>query len=247
MREIMEIPVGQVKPERAAVLETQGIPSQAELSEEVELLLKTAGEAFMESSQPVCILCSISVPEFEKVYRGEGLNEKKTPLEEILKQTDYLALFAVTLGEGITDRIDDLFKTNDFALGSMLDSVASAAADKAAEIAEQRFLGFLSEQGKSDPSRAVMRFSPGYCGWHMSGQKKLFEFLHPEDIGIELLESFLMKPLKSISGVLVYGSKEIFDFEDSYGFCSECRSHSCRERTKALLGNTRSTKKKGAT
>jgi hypothetical protein len=245
MRKITEIPVDQVKPERAAVLETQGIPSQAELSEEVELLLKTAGEAFMESSQPVCILCSISVPEFEKVYRGEGLNEKKTPLEEILKQTDYLALFAVTLGEGITDRIDDLFKTNDFALGSMLDSVASAGADKAADIAEQRFLGFLSEQGKSDPSKATMRFSPGYCGWHMSGQEKLFEFLRPEGIGIELLDSFLMKPLKSISGVLVYGSKEIFDFEDSYGFCSECRSRSCRERTKALLGNTRSAKKKG--
>jgi hypothetical protein len=247
MRDITEIPVGHVRPERSAVLENQGIPSQAELSGEVELLLKTAGEAFMECSQPVCILCSISIPEFEEVYRGEGLNEAETPLGGILKQADDLALFAVTLGEGITDRIDDLFKTNDFALGSMLDSVASAGADKAADITEQRFLDFLSEQGKSDPSKAVMRFSPGYCGWHMSGQKKLFEFLRPEDIGIELLDSFLMKPLKSISGVLVFGGREIFDFEDSYGFCSECRSRSCRERMGTLLGNTKSAKKKGAT
>lgn len=245
MREIIEIPVDQIRPGRSAVLETQGIPSQAKLSQEVELLLKTAGQALMECSRPVGVLCSISSPEFEVVYRGEGLNERETPLGEILKEAEDLALFAVTIGKSIKDRVDGLFKKDDFALGSMLDSVASAGADKAAEIVERWFLGSLSERGGSDPSKAVMKFSPGYCGWHMSGQKKLFEFLRPEDIGIELLDSFLMKPLKSISGVIVFGSKGIFDFEDSYPFCSECRSRTCRERIEALLGDKRSVKKKG--
>jgi len=75
-----------------------------------------------------------------------------------------------------------------------------------------------------------MRFSPGYCGWNVKGQKQLFEYLHPEEVGITLGESFLMTPLKSISGVLVAGQPDIFEFEDSYPFCKNCSSRTCRER-----------------
>jgi len=60
-----------------------------------------------------------------------------------------------------------------------------------------------------------------------------------------LLDSFLMKPLKSVSGVIVVGEKEIHDFEDSYPFCSQCRSHSCRDRIRKLLGESKTDNKKG--
>ena len=91
------------------------------------------------------------------------------------------------------------------------------------------------KKGKITLSSGTVRYSTGYCGWHMSGQKKLFGFLHPEDIGIMLLDSYLMKPLKSISGVIVVGEKEIHRFKDSYPFCSDCKTHSCRKRIKALF------------
>jgi hypothetical protein len=80
-----------------------------------------------------------------------------------------------------------------------------------------------------------MRFSPGYCGWHVSGQKKLFAALEPEEIGITLTPSCLMKPLKSISGVIIAGDVDIFQFEDAFAFCGECSTHVCRERLAALV------------
>jgi len=245
MREIIEIPINDVKPGKDDTLKLQGIPPGNEPPEKVERLFKKATNLFLEFSQARAIISEISIPEFEAVYRGEGLNEKRTPLDEVFKKADSLTLFAVTIGERITEKIDELFKTNEFALGSMLDSVASVGTDKAADRVQDRYFDLLPKKGKITPSTGILRFSPGYCGWHTSGQKKLFEFLHPEEIGIFLLDSFLMKPLKSISGVMVAGEKEIFIFEDSYPFCSECGSHSCRDRIRTLFGESRPNHKKG--
>lgn len=245
MREIIEIPIDDAKPERFDVLKTQGIPFGNDLPEKVKTLLKRAIDLFLEFSQPTGIVSDISIPEFGSVYHGEGLNEKKTPLDKIFKKADNLALFAITIGEKVSKKIDKLFKKNEFALGSMLDSVASAGTDKAVDILEDRFFSLLSKKGEITPSTGILRYSPGYCGWHVSGQKKLFEFLHPEDIGITLLDSFLMKPLKSISGVMVVGEKEIFKFEDSYPFCDQCKTHSCRDRIRALFRESRPDNKKG--
>ena len=91
------------------------------------------------------------------------------------------------------------------------------------------------QSGEFGPSDGALRFSPGYCGWHITAQRKLFDLLDPDETVISLNESCLMSPLKSISGVLVIGRKEIFDFDDSFPFCSTCSDHSCRERIRAVL------------
>jgi hypothetical protein len=234
MREIQKIPASEIKPDKDDVLKAQGIPSGNEQPKEVETLFSKAMDLFLVFSQPVGLVSEISIPEFEIVYHGEGLNEKETPLNTIFKKADSLILFALTIGEKVTEKIDELFRTNEFALGSMLDSIASAGTDKTADSIEEWFFKLLSKKGRITPSTAILRFSPGYCGWHMSGQKKLFGFLRPEDIGIILLDSYLMKPLKSISGLIVAGDKGIFIFDDSYPFCSECKTHFCRERMGAL-------------
>ena len=83
----------------------------------------------------------------------------------------------------------------------------------------------------------MLPYSPGYCGWHVSGQGRLFGALCPEEIGIRLNASFLMQPLKSVSGVLVAGAPEIHDFDDDFDFCAECTTRECRVRiARALEG-----------
>lgn len=245
VREIIEIRVNDVKPDRNEVLKNQCIPPDIEPSKKTEILFKRAMDLFLETSHPKGIVSEISIPEFEVVYSGEGLNEKKTPLDEIFGKADNLALFVLTIGDIVSQKIDELFKVNEFALGSMLDSVASAGIDKAADSIENLFFNLLSKRGKISPSAGILRYSPGYCGWHMSGQKKLFEFLNPEDINITLLSSYLMKPLKSISGVIVVGEKEIHNFRDSYPFCSQCKTHFCRYRIRSLFRESKHTNKKG--
>ena len=245
MREIIKIPNNNTLPEKGKILINQGISLENKLPEKVNILLETAMEIYLKFSQPISVISDISISEFNTVYKGEGLNEDDTPVDNIFRKADDLSLFALTIGKSISNKINDLFKKNEFAMGSMLDSVASAGADKAAEIIENHFFKILSERGNITPSTGILRYSPGYCGWHISGQKKLFSFLHPEEIGIKLLESFLMYPLKSISGVLISGKREIHNIKDTYPFCSQCKTHSCRKRIKTLLSKTGESNMKG--
>ena len=65
----------------------------------------------------------------------------------------------------------------------------------------------------------MLRYSPGYCGWHITGQKMLHENLQSRDIGITLTEAFSMKPMKSMSGVIISFKPSIHDFNNNYPFC----------------------------
>ena len=235
MSEFLTVSPDEVTPTRAAVFENQGIPPEASVAPDVEGVYGRAFELFAGSVAPRGLLWEISKTEFETVYRGEGDNERRTPVGDILPGADRLALFAVTLGQRISDRIQACFGANDFALGAMLDSVASAATDKLADVVQGRFVTTLADAGRTTAAWGVLRYSPGYCGWHMSGQKRLFEFLRPGRIGISLGDTFLMQPLKSISGVMIAGPKEIHRLPDDYPFCGRCETHGCRARIRALF------------
>ena len=72
----------------------------------------------------------------------------------------------------------------------------------------------------------------------MSKLSKFLSFVlrhNPDEIGITLRDSFLMEPLKSISGVVVAGPAEIHVFDDDYPFCEDCDTRGCRRRIRAIL------------
>ncbi len=229
----------EVIPSRVAVFENQGIPPDRPVGGRIEELLASAIELFVAAAAPAGMLVEISKADFADLYSGDGRNEPRTPVQDIFGRADALALFVVTLGKRISREIDERFQSNDFAVGCMLDSVASASADILAEKAETRFAALLAQTERTPPwdqlpGRAVLRYSPGYCGWHISGQRKLFDFLRPGQIGVSLRDSFLMEPLKSVSGVLIAGAEGIHDFPTSYPFCNRCETFGCRERIRAL-------------
>jgi hypothetical protein len=230
MKKIIEIPTSDLRINIPDVLQIQGIPSSKEPSQKVVALFSNAKEIFCKHVRPIGIISNISKSEFETVYYGEALNENETPLDTIFRKADHLALFALTVGEEVSRKITTLFEIREFALASMLDAIASIGVEKAADRIEANFFHLIIQKGKPSPASAIVRYSPGYCGWHVSGQKKLFAFLHPEEIGITLLDSYLMKPLKSVSGVVVAGNREIHCFKDTYPFCEQCTSRSCRSR-----------------
>ena len=143
------------------------------------------------------------------------------------------------MGHEVSSEIEELFDEKEFALGAMLDAVASLATDKAAEVLEANMQRDFLERGLIADDHVVLGYSPGYCGWHLSGQKKLFEYLEPERIQVTLNDSFLMSPLKSVSGVLVAGEVGVHLFDNSFPFCRECKTRSCRLRMSRLsVGRT---------
>ncbi len=235
MSEIVRFSPEDVLPDRGPVLESLGIPAQITLPQHIAELHAAGLDLFERTAAPVGLLAEISNEEFASVYQGEGQNEPLTPIGEIYEQADYLALFTVTLGEETSSEIRRRFESRDFALGSMLDAVASEAADRAADLMERRFGTVLQSRGWATPPGGVLRYSPGYCGWHVTGQRRLFSYLHPEQIGVTLTESCLMQPLKSVSGVVIAAARDVHDFKPSYPFCRECETKGCRVRIRTLL------------
>jgi hypothetical protein len=223
-----------LKPDRTAVLQHLGIPPEAQISERIEQLYASGADLFSRHAAPAGIVADIATHSFAELYRGEGRNAPAGPVAEIFPQAEHLALFAVTLGAPISAALDQRFAAGDFALAYMLDAFASVAADEAAELAEHRFADMLRERGWTTPDGAALRYSPGYCGWDVSGQKRLFAYLQPAAIGLTLTESCLMQPLKSVSGVLIAGPRAIHRFRPTYDFCDRCEDRTCRTRLREL-------------
>ncbi|PWB67687.1 MAG: hypothetical protein C3F15_17545, partial [Holophagae bacterium] len=194
-----------VLPAAADVLRSQGVPAGATLNGAVQELLDAALAAVCDLAEPVAVVEEVSADAFAAIYRGEGRNAPTTPLDEISPRASRLWLFAGTVGELLSAEITSRFAGGDPAAAMMLD----AAASEAAELLVGRLERELAARAYGRPRTAVLAYSPGYCGWHVSGQRALFAALRPEEIGITLNESCLMEPLKSVSGVLVAGHPDI--------------------------------------
>ncbi len=224
-------------PEREAVLSAVGLPRGAEPPPRIGALLEEAMEIYRRLAEPRAVLGPVDAEAFANVYRGEGRNERETPLADIFPKAGALALFAATVGAPVAGAIGELFARREPALGYMLDAVASQAADGLAYAAGRELIARLDGEGRRTEGARVLPYSPGYCGWHLTGQRALFAALGPGEIGIALNEGCLMQPLKSVSGVLVVGPAAIHQFSAEYPCCESCGTRQCYERI-ASLGET---------
>lgn len=224
----------EIAPQREAVLTGVGARPGVPVPDHIARLYDEVLERFRALASPRGITAAIENDEFREVFHGDGRNDPESPLGDIYPRADRLVLFAVTLGGAVSTAIAQGFEAREFAFAAMLDAVASDGADRAAEALERRVEAALRQSGWAPPDGGVLRYSPGYCGWHVTGQKRLFAFLRPERIGLTLTDSCLMQPLKSVSGVVVAGPKEIHRFAPTYTFCSTCETYDCRERLRAL-------------
>ena len=234
MRKIIDITPSQVTPTVESILVAQGLPKDTTPNQATLALAEQAISTYRNLAKPIGLIMSLSADEFQTIYVGQGDNHSQAPLADIYPSSDSLALFAVTIGQNICRAIATMFDNNDYAAAAMLDSAASEATELAANHVEQQFRQHLKQQGLMDSSKTSLQFCPGYCGWHISAQKKLFELLRPEEINIGLSDSYLMKPLKSITGVIVAGKRSLFLFDDNFDFCRDCRTRSCRQRMQLL-------------
>ncbi|MFC2103326.1 vitamin B12 dependent-methionine synthase activation domain-containing protein [Bacteroidota bacterium] len=234
MNQRIQIDLNDILPASKEVFHHQGIPEDSVVPEHIISLFEDAVTVFKDKAKPVAIIKEVTVKEFNNIFEGEKKNEDQAPLETIYPHSNYLALFALTIGVDIVDTINDFFNKKDFAAAAMLDSVASMAADKSVEVLETCLFNDLSKRNLTKNDSIVLGYSPGYCGWDLSGQKKLFQHLNPGEIGITLNDSFLMSPLKSVSGVLVFADKKIHVFESSFTFCGYCKNQTCYDRLEKI-------------
>jgi hypothetical protein len=230
MREIIKLNVSDLTPTPEEVLANQGMAGRANLPEKIKNLLNSALEIFGQLAEPRGLIQDLPLSEFNAIYDGNGLNSPEGPVPEIVPKANGLALFAATLGNSLIEKSSELFKQGGPALGFMLDAVNSCGAERLGKQMGLRFLASLPKEKRGSGELKVQYYSPGHCGWHISGQTKLFQALQPEEIGVTLNERWVMQPVKSISGILAAGDIEIHRFRPAFSFCKDCREHKCVKR-----------------
>ena len=132
-----------------------------------------------------------------------------------LRGSEAFALFVATAGAEFEDLQMRLKDDDDMVRTFIADSFGSVIAEHTADIMEECLQGELDGRGW----RHTNRFSPGYCGWHVSEQQRLFPLFGVErPCGVRLTESSLMVPIKSVSGVIGLGPG-VRKLEYSCGLC----------------------------
>jgi hypothetical protein len=238
---ILEIPATEILPARSSVLGALGVPGDREVPPSIEDVLASAESLFQEEARPRGLVEEMTPEAFATVYAGEGMNAPNSVVGQVFPRAEVLALFAVTLGEATSQAIARGFESHDYPVAAALDALASEAADRAADEVERRLERIWREDGRLSRDGAALRYSPGYCGWDVTGQRALFRGLEPQRIGITLSDACLMQPLKSVSGVILAGPRSIHRFSPTFPFCAHCESRSCLERMRALFGGRRRT------
>lgn len=159
---------------------------------------------------------------YDKLERDLLMGPK---ISGIFEKAEETAIFIITLGKEY-EVIADTYR-GDALLYYLTDVIAS----EYAEIVASELNKTIAEYSSLLALGSSNRYSPGYCGWILSGQKPLFSYLPQFPCGVELNDSCLMKPVKSVSGAVAIGKNIKFKKYD----CETCRDERCLYRNKFIL------------
>lgn len=145
-------------------------------------------------------------------------------IEKQLQGSEAYAFFICTCGQEFEDYQTQLKANGDMVRVFIADALGSVIAEKCADEMEKNVQESIEKLGW----HRTNRFSPGYCGWHVSQQQILFALFKGETCGVRLTSSSLMLPIKSVSGIMGLGQKvRRLDYT-----CGLCHFEKCYKRKK---------------
>lgn len=165
-----------------------------------------------------------------ELYHAEAVGERDVTLRgqkirtgaiitPFFREAEYFALFVATAGVEFDRWLHDLKYEGDIVQEFIADAVGSEIAEAAARDLANRLAVRMNERGM----RISNSYSPGYCGWPVTEQQRLFALLPPSPCGVTLSPSSLMSPIKSVSGVIAVGARVE---KMAYG-CALCGKADC--------------------
>lgn len=131
-----------------------------------------------------------------------------------LRGSEAYALFVCTSGVEYEDYQQRLMREGDMVRVFIADALGSVIAERCADQMEIHLQESVDKLGWHHTNR----FSPGYCGWHVSQQQLLFPLFDGHTCGVRLTDSSLMVPIKSVSGIIGLGS-EVRHLDYTCGLC----------------------------
>jgi hypothetical protein len=141
-----------------------------------------------------------------------------------INRSENFLFFIVTAGKGIELEAQKFLHGTDPLRGYIYDVIGSLTVESALE----KFLAKMEEDFLKTELKTTNPYSPGYCGWPVSDQKKLFDLFGSFNCDIKLSETCLMDPIKSISGITGIGK----NVKKQPYSCAICDAKNCLYRDK---------------
>jgi hypothetical protein len=135
----------------------------------------------------------------------------------------------VTIGDALEARVAALWEARELPLASMLDSVGSGAVESLAEYLND----LLCQRGIARGVKVTNRISPGYGGWDVAEQPRLFHFVGGALVGVALNEACFMTPEKSLT--LLVGAGPEARVDHYFEQCARCWMAGCGYRRAPAL------------
>lgn len=155
----------------------------------------------------------------------DGTFFRSAKLGRISKDCEAVVCFVGTLGARIDNEIENLTRANKLSEAYVVDAAGSAGAEQLVEGFHKGMERIFRSKGKG----VTLRFSPGYCDWAVEEQAKLFDLLDTGLVGVELGESSLMAPSKSVSGIFGLTTSPSVN-STRYNPCLRCGKKHCVAR-----------------
>lgn len=125
----------------------------------------------------------------------DGCEFKSKKLLNHLKDCSSVILFSATLGRE-ADKLMEEYSETDIAMSAVTQAVGGSLVENLCDVGVEEIKGQI--KGEFRP-----RFSPGYGDLHLSVQRDFFKLLPvKEKLGIQLTESFMMKPTKTVTAFI---------------------------------------------
>jgi hypothetical protein len=165
----------------------------------------------------------VVIAEAERLIIGEGQALESLVVARLFAEASEVVLAIYTIGSLLEERAAEYQAARNYVAGFALDLVGSAAVDEVGQVA----YGLIEDLAKAKGLKASIPLNPGTSHWPLSGNKVLTQLVPAEAIGIETLESGLLRPFKSISFVVALGESVLTPAEGSS--CDYCDTrHLCR-------------------
>ena len=155
---------------------------------------------------------------------GEDVVRFHGAIGEFLGPSRWAAAFIATAGPGVEQLARELtHQGNELAA-----LIVNAVGAERAEAAETAVIEQLRQLSAASGLAPTLPYSPGYCGMALTEQRALFALFRGQTVGVTLTEDCLMRPLKSVSGLIGLGPANEITIHGSP--CDRCELYSCAMR-----------------
>ena len=205
-----------------SLLSALHIDKENDLIEDIKTMLETA----IEIARPIAVYSPLSPVLCEGRIELDGVALEEPFIYKMLSDCDIVIPYVISCGQEIeawSQSLTDVFEQ--FVADELKQMCLNAIREKLVSEVKEKY--FKTEGSAS-------HINPGSLKeWPITGQTALFNILGgvTSDIGVRLLDSLLMSPGRSVSGIL-------FQTEATFHNCQLCPNIDCPSRRAPYEGNS---------